>query len=357
MRTAAVVILLAACGPSISTERTTFPDGHLESQYTLQNGQRHGLARTWHSNRALESEGHYVNGKREGTFFYYHDDGTFSYQALFIRDEQVWRSMNRNDVPDRQAIVDEKFSRPPDPTFSTATPIAYFTGLDRTAGQDRVGAQVGVGGPGDSSFGASRHLEAFGLYTPGAFGGYAQVAYTTLDSDIGGVGSPVVIEGGSRYRRDVPDVGVVTARLGVLGNLGDRGSDSFIAAAAGSFHRPADAVASANADVAIRTSASIVHTTPLFVIQADLGVDGVFGQPSSTFDALGRLNLGLGFGAPWALAGVELTNTVVLSDVGRRMHGIGVGGAFRVGKVSVHGLVSRVYNSDTCLNLVVSHEL
>jgi hypothetical protein len=111
------------------------------------------------------------------------------------------------------------------------------------------------------------------------------------------------------------------------------------------------------ATLVVRTSASIVHTTSLFVVQADLGLDSAFGTDSSAFDPIGRLNIGAGVGAPWAFAAVELVNTMMLTDTGRRLHAIGIGGAFRVGQVLVHGIVSRVYAQDTLLNLAVSHDL
>jgi hypothetical protein len=355
MKRAIALALIAACGSGgASTQRTTFSNGRMHEQYAMRNGKRHGPAATWYANGSVESRGTYVQDKREGTFRFFTEDGEFEYQALYVQDEVVWRSTDPNATPDRRAIVSERTERIKKALVSKP-PVAYFTSLDRMASLDRVAVQVGLGGPGERSLGDARRMEVFGMYREGAFGGYAQFSRSTLTTMSTTLDSHSM-EAGGLFRRAVPVVGDVTSRAGLLVPLGDT-DGSFLAGTAGSFQRPTDAAAASTSALVLRTSASTSRTARRLVVQADAGVDWLFGGSASAFDAIGRFNVGAGFGAPWALLSVELTNTMLLSEPGRRLHGVGIGGTFRYQKVSASGLFSRVFSGDTSLTLTVGYEL
>jgi|GEM_PF-1637203 len=64
-------------GPDENRAQTTyFASGKLESRVEIQDGKRHGRAERWYSNGNRMSDGHYVNGRMEGEWFFWNPDGT-----------------------------------------------------------------------------------------------------------------------------------------------------------------------------------------------------------------------------------------------------------------------------------------
>jgi antitoxin component YwqK of YwqJK toxin-antitoxin module len=55
---------------------TFYDDGSPRSLATLEQGDLHGPARTWHRSGALASEGDYEHGRRQGPWRFWSEDGS-----------------------------------------------------------------------------------------------------------------------------------------------------------------------------------------------------------------------------------------------------------------------------------------
>ncbi len=66
-----------------------FENGHLKSEYTYVDGRPDGDVLHNHPNGRKESEGRVVNGEREGTWRYFNEDGSLHLQAVFRSGEMV----------------------------------------------------------------------------------------------------------------------------------------------------------------------------------------------------------------------------------------------------------------------------
>ena len=361
MRGAAIaVVSLIACRPPPTVETTRYRDGRTSEEITMRNGVRHGPARTWHPNGKLASQGNYVLGKREGRFYFYTPDAKLEYQALFIRDEEVWRSTDPAATPDRAAISSERTKRIDEEHVATKAmlPIPWFATIDRTTELDRVGAQIGFGGPAALSFGSVRRLEVFGNYATDRIGAYGQYSQTSLETmsgvDFSGKRS---LELGATLHLPLVPVGTTTARLGIAVPLGSDDGQGFVASTAGSFQRPADASASIPSAVVARASASWTHVIKRFVFQGDVGADALLGGEPRAFDTLARMNLGLGFGARSRMLTLEVSNTVPVLDVDRWLLGVSLGGGWRISGVWASLALTHTVFGDTTLTTAVGYEL
>jgi hypothetical protein len=361
-----VLTLLVACVPpgASGLRQNRYDDGKLQEEYTLRNGARHGKARTWHRTGRTESEGNYVADKREGRFVYYNDRGEFEYQVLYMRDAEVWRSTDPNAKPDVRGTTtarQEQIKATPIP--ETAKPIPWFASLDRTTSLTRVGAQLGVGAPAGLDFGSAKRIEAFANFVVGEWGAYGQFSQTSLQAmsvsfpDERTLAGRQTFELGATHALPLDRWGTTTARLGVLLPVGNDSSDGFVAGTAGAFQRPADAAGSVPSTTAVRTSTSLTRTMNRFVLQADAGFDWLLGGEPTALDVLARANLGVGFGSRTAIVAVELSNTMALTDLDRRLHAAGLSGGAHVAGFWFSGLLSYCINGGAAFTAGVGHEL
>lgn len=356
------ITLVAACATARGPKRTDYPDGTYE-EYTLVDGKRQGKTRLWHSNGRLASEGNYAAGKREGTFVYFTENGDFAYQALFLRDEEVWRSSDRDARPDvRKLTLERQETAEHTPIPTRALPVPWFVSVDRTTSLDRAGMQLGFGQAAGLPFGSAKRFDLFGTFSLGELGAYGQFSQTSLtsmeelslDRTLSGRRT---LEGGATYHLPFHRFGDYRARAGLLVPVSNDDNEGFLAASAGAFQRPADAAASVPSTVALRTSTSLVHTTKRFVLQGDGGLDWLLGGEPRPVDVLARANLGLGFGSRTAILSVELSNTVSLTDLDRRLHSVGFGGGASIAGMWLSGLLSYCVSGGTAFTTAVGYEL
>ena len=166
-------------------------------------GLPNGRGRAWYPNGKLASDGTYQDGARHGQFWLYNDDGTFAAQALYVDNDEVWRSTDERQHPPEEPSKRFVLATRPPPTEATVVdtspetplekyraPRPYFSTLDCTTAPARAGAQVGIGGATDLGFGAATRLDVFGHYRVGAYGVFAQLSETRLalgnDMTLGG---------------------------------------------------------------------------------------------------------------------------------------------------------------------------
>lgn len=369
--------VLAACGAAAkpSTQMFKYPDGGPHYEYQMLNGLPHGTGRVWHPNGELSSQGEYVNGVKHGEFTFYDDNGDFQHKALFWKNVEVWRSSVADDQPPKQLIDGlSAFSgtdaprlgenMPTEETTSPAfkisrdPPAPYFATLDRTTALNRVGLQFGFGAAEDMSFGSVTRLELFGNYRISQLGVYGQLSQTQFEAAPGmSLSGRRTLEAGGTYHHELANVGMLTARAGVLAPIGNDTTDGFIATSAGASQRPTDAATSFPATAAIRTGASLTRMGRSLVVQADGGVDWLLGGPNASLDALVRANGAIGYGIRSALASVELTNTVRVSEPTRRIHALGFAGTFWLNRMWVTAAWSATLDGATALTGALGYEL
>jgi hypothetical protein len=355
-----IALLVGACAAQPSRQQTQYADGRPHEAYAMRNGVRHGTARVWHAEGPLASEGRYVNGKREGRFVYFDTRGAFSHQIVYVQDEAVWRSDDPDVKPDVRRLSAEYQQRIRATLAPTKAmlPLPWFSSLDRTTSLARVGAELGVGGPSSLAFGSARRLDLFGNYTRRELGGYVQFSQTSLESMSGDTFSGRrTLEGGGTYQLPFKRYGTPTARLGILVPVGNDNTEGFLAGTAGAFQRPADAAASVPSTVAVRSSANFTRVGKRFVFQGDAGIDMLLGGEPSSFDALARANIAVGFGSRSALISAEVTNTLAVSDLDRRLHAFGLGGGARVQRFWLTGLLSYCVSGGIAATASVGYEL
>ncbi len=359
--------LLIACAPpgASGLRQDRYGDGKLREEYRLHDGRRHGKAQSWHPTGRTESEGQYVAGRREGLFYFYDEDGKFAYQVMYVRDEEVWRSSDRQAKPDVSAVMAarQKLVKP-EPVLEREKPIPWFASLDRTTALTRVGVGLGVGAPAGLGFGAAKRFEAYANIALDdlGFGVYGQLSQTSLQAR--SLSFPERMYSGRRTldvggtRRLPVDLGdTTTARLGMILPLANDTSDGFVAGTTGAFQRPADAAVSVPSTVTLRTSASLTRRHKRFVVQADAGFDWLLGGEPSAFDALGRLNFGVGFGSRTSILTVEVSNTAALSDAERRLHAAGIGGAIQYSGFWLSGILSYCIDGGVAFTTAVGNEM
>jgi hypothetical protein len=357
---AAWFVCAAGCGGTTIVHQTRYPDGKTHEIFTTQDDKRSGKERVWHPNGAMASEGTYVAGKREGTFVFYNEDRSFDHQVFYLHDEEVWTSRDPKAVPDlpeetRKVSETLASAQRPSPAW---IPPPWFSGLDRTTSLNRAGMQYGVGGPGTLAFGSARRFDVFGNYMHRDVGGYGQFSTASLETMSGvTLSGRQTLELGATYRLPSTRLGLGTARLGVLAPVAHNDGNGFLATTAADFQRPSDAVSSVPSSLAIRTSTSLTRSMNRLVVQADAGIDWMLGGEPAALDALARLNLGLGFGSRAAVLQVELTNTLSISHVDRRLHGVGFGGGVGVVGVWLSGMVTYCVSNDVAITAAVGYAL
>lgn len=367
VRVAWVVLVIAACTPApvTSTRRVAYPDGKPHYEYELRDGIPHGPGRSWHANGERHAEGVWVNGVKHGDFTVFDERGAFAYNAHFFKGLEVWRSTDRAATPPPELLArltastdtppqrGENFdpARPREPAISFEPPAPYFASMDRTTSISRIGMQVGVGDTTDLDLGAVRRYELFANYKLSELGVYGQVSQTTLTTEDTTLPGRRTLELGATYQ-----VASVSLRSGLLVGVGNETSDGYIASSAGAQQRPADAIASFPSSVALRTGGSFTRVSKPIVIQVDAGIDWILGGPAAV-DGLLRANGAIGVGVRSFLIGIELTNTIRVSDSDRRVHAAGLGGTFWMKHAWLNVLLSRSLDGSTVITGAVGYEL
>jgi hypothetical protein len=328
---------LLGCGSIVSSrasvDRVTYPTGRTRFEFALRDGIPNGPGKGWHRNGALASEGTYKDGARHGQFTFYSVDGAFVAQALYVDNVERWRSENKLEQPPSQHLNALAQAEPSETMFVDAdsewgdvrAPRPYFSTLDRTSGPARAGAQLGVGSSGDLGFGAATRLDVFGHYRFDRYGVFAQMSETRLSvTDEMTLAGRLTTTLAGTYQRTLPfaTLSVSGGFIAPLGNVDPAGT---VASAAGAEQRPSDAVFAIPAPFALRSAASLTTTRGSLVLQADAGVDLPLGADQHMVDALGRANLGIGFGTSSTMLSAELDSTLRLSD-SRTFHSIALGG-------------------------------
>lgn len=370
-------LLLGACGVTGAmsgreTSRVAYPNGLARFEFELRDGLPNGRGRAWYPNGALQSEGTYQDGARNGRFWFFTEDGELAYQAMFFNNSEVWRSSSPTEAPPAEwAAQLPDLSRPaqraatrvePDaePRWARLdrTPQPYFSNLDRTSSLARLGLQVGVGDGTEVDFGSVIRLDAFLHYRFAKFGVYAQVSQSRLElpsgMDLSGHGS---FELGGTYPRRLGTLGELSTRLGVLVPTGKDDSGTFLASAAGAAQRPADAAASIPSALAVRTGTSFTRTRDRLVLQVDAGIDWLLSTDERGFDALARINGGIGFGSRTGIVTFELDNSIRLGDPSKRLHALGLGGTVSLSRFWLSGCLSIAQTGDTSFSTSVGHDL
>ena len=337
MRTALVIMLAcsgAAAAPSIY--RAEYPDGNARFELELHGGLPNGPGRGWHRNGKLAFEGSYLDGARHGRFRLFDEAGAFVAQAIFVNNQEVWRSTDANERPPaewmeglrmtgrRGLMVDDAVDD--GEAGARRAPRPYFSTLDRTAGPARAGAQLGVSDAEVLDFGAAMRVDVFGHYRFGAYGAYAQVSQTRLSipEDMTLSGRQTLVLAGT-YDRALA-FARLSATGGIITPLGNTGTEGFFASSAGSRQRPSDVALSIPAPFGVRSAASLTVTRGLFVVQADTGIDWMLGAAGRGFDPLAHANLGVGLGTRSTLITAEISNLMRLGSGSEHLHSIALGG-------------------------------
>jgi hypothetical protein len=345
-------ITIAACSPAEVTRRVHYPDGSLRWEYQTRNGVPHGVTRTFHPNKTLASEGHYVMGVKQGRFTRFDERGQVVRDVLYEDDVIVWSKPDHRSSPGMSAV--NGLAGDAGPSFAALfdgelTPRPYFASIDRTTSLTRFGVQLGFSGDSDLGFGASRRGEVFANYRLPAYGVYAQLAGSMLEGDAGDRSTGRrTLELGATYDYPVYS-GNLTPRLGLLVPVGGDDVGGFAPAAASSFQRPTDAAAATTSTVAIRTGASWTRSQTRLVMQADAGIDWLAGGAGAPIDALARANAAIGYGSQNAMLSLEASNTIRVSDPFDRIHALGVGGTIWLRGYWLTALVSRTTESHTAV--------
>lgn len=341
---ALTALVLAGCGgviaPRVPVERVAYPNGKARFEFELRNGIPNGRGRAWHPSGKLASDGTYLDGARHGRFWLYNEDGTFAAQAFYVDNIEVWRSMNeREQLPDEWAtyIVVPAHEAPSEATYVDTdsetswdeyrnAPRPYFSMLDRTTAPARAGAQVGVSNAKDLDFGAAKRLDVFGHYRIGRYGIFAQLSETRLavQNDMTFGGRRTAILAGTHHL--ALGSATLSTNGGFIVPIGNADPAGSVASYAGAEQRPADAAGAIPAPFAVRSGVNVTTSRGPLLVQLDAGIDWLLGGDQHGFAALGRANVGVGFGSRSTMLTAELDNAVGLAGPRARFHALALGG-------------------------------
>jgi hypothetical protein len=350
----------ASFGPRSAIDRVAYPNGKARFEFELRGGFPNGRGRAWYPNGKLASDGAYVDGARHGRFWLYNEDGTFASQAFYVDNEEVWRSTDEHEqppvewskgvvLPARPAASDATLVEAgPDTSWeaSRTAPRPYFSTLDRTTAPARAGAQLGVSDTKDFDFGAATRLDLFGHYRIGRYGVFAQLSETLLavPNGMSLAGRRMAIVAGTYHYAIGP--ATVSANGGIIAPLGNTDAAGSVASYAGAQQRPADAAFAIPAPFGVRSGASLTASRGHFLVQADAGIDWLLGADQHRFDALGRANVGVGFGTRSTMLTAELDNALSLSGQ-QRLHALAFGGTVLYSTVWISASLVFSYDGTT----------
>ena len=345
--------LVACARPHAGTHRVAYPGGNPHFEYDTVDGVPNGRGRVWYPSGELRSEGPYVDGVKHGEFTFYTEDGALDYRAIFVNDQEVWRASDARAVPPRDLVARvEAAPRTKDEglqllRFSTRPPAPYFGMLDRTTSLDRAGLAIG--------FGEAHAIrsELFANHQFSSFGIYGQFSQTEAKSELDmTVSGRRTLEAGATYLAS----DMISLRAGLLVPIGNDDTGGFVASSLGAFQRPTDAATSVPSTVAVRTGTSVLKRWSYLVAQADAGVDWLFGGQRS-FDALLRVNAGVGAGVRSLLFTVELSNAIRASDPAQRIDAIGIATTYWVDRIWLAAVVSTTFDGHRSVTGALGYEL
>jgi hypothetical protein len=327
MRAVLALALIGCATPQLGAgvDRVAYPDGKARFEFELRDGLPNGRGRSWYANGKLASDGTYRDGGREGRFWFYDDTGAFVGQGFYVDNAEVWHSADEHELPPAQWTKGAALAARAAPTDATSVDVEvepdvpwapdkhlrpYFSTMDRTTAPARAGAQLGVGEAKDLGFGATTRFDVFGHYRIGTYGLFAQLTETRLalpgDMTLGGRRTATVA--GTYHRRLGP--GTLSTTGGLLASVGNADAPGLVASAAGIDLRATDAAFAMPAPFGVRSGASYVAARGPFLVQADAGIDWLFGGDEHGFDPLGHANLGIGFGSHTTMVTAELANAL-----------------------------------------------
>ncbi|NVB77636.1 MAG: hypothetical protein HOV81_04515 [Kofleriaceae bacterium] len=378
MRTNLFLLLfgVAACASTSPKPPTNVhSNGQVRWEYKMVNGVPHGPGHVYYADGTLKSEGEYVNGVKHGLFKFYRPDGELEQQTYFYKNVAVWKSTDPNAEPPDELIsgltafsgeppkIGDELGVKGDPNapssfrLSYDAPEPYFSSLDRTAGPNRLGVQFGAGTAGERPFGSVTRYEVFGSYRFADFGAYGSFAQSQFEVEPNmRLSGRQTLELGGTYQRPVA-LGPLSVRGGILFPISSDDADGYLASTAGAMQRATDAAQSFPSTVAVRTSASITHKRQRLVLQGDGGIDWLLGGPNSSLDALARLNAGVGLGFRSLMVGVEVANTLRMSEPSRHIHVMGVSGTFWINHMWVTGFAASSLDGETSVTGALGYEL
>ena len=84
----------------------------------------------------------------------------------------------------------------------------------------------------------------------------------------------------------------------------------------------------------MRSGASLTASRGPLLVQADAGIDWLLGGDEHGFDALGRANIGIGFGSRSTMLTAELDNVLLMSSQ-QQFHTLALGGTIAISTVWV----------------------
>ncbi|HEY4059052.1 MAG TPA: hypothetical protein VGM39_20695 [Kofleriaceae bacterium] len=369
---AALVLVLTIAGLAhADTAIYAYPNGYKRFEFELRDGLPNGRGRAWYANGKLELVGTYVNGGRNGRFWFFTEDGAFDHQSVYFDNREVWSSSLENAEPPAQWM--SHVANGPRPTREDATlvaaasipewaresvtPLPYFSNLDRTTSLARAGVQVGLGDENSFGFGAVKRLDAFANYRFTKFGAYGQFSETQVQVNGMTVNGRRSGEVGGTYLHGLSRVGELSTRVGFLFPMGNDTDTGFVASSAGAAQRATDAAMSVPSSSALRMGTSFVRIDERLVIQADAGVDWLFGSDQRALDAMLRANIGLGLGNRKAIVTIEIDNAMLASDLGHDLHSIALGGTVTHARFWVSTCLSLAHTGATSLNTSVGYDL
>lgn len=364
----AVLLLLAACvAPRAGVQRANYADGKPHFEYEVRDGVPNGTGRVWYPNGELKSEGPYVNGFKHGRFRFYTETGDFEKQVLFWKDADVWSSTSPGAQPSEdlehglEAYAGTELKRTlPEPEerplhafelSSDPTPAPYFATLDRATPLSRFGIAI--------SAGTLSRMEVFGNYLIdqhyGVYGDLQQANLATT-GDMTISGRRTIEVGGSRTF-ELANIGTLTPHAGLLAPVGNDNENGYIASSANALIRPSDAAASFPSSAALRTGATFIRRGRYVVVQGDGGLDWIAGGDARPLDALVRGDVGVGLGLRAGIIGLELSNSLRVSDPSRSVEAAAISGTFWFAGAWLTAALSHGFSGSNSLGLAVGYEL
>ena len=76
--------------------RVTYANGKLSREFTIKNGEQHGLSRDWHENGQLAEQGVFKNGRQHGKWSHWNSDGKLLGTDLFENGTGISRQWHAN---------------------------------------------------------------------------------------------------------------------------------------------------------------------------------------------------------------------------------------------------------------------
>ncbi len=353
-----------------AVDRVAYPGGRARFEFELHNDLPNGRGRAWYPNGKLASDGTYQDGARHGRFWLYNEDGTFAAQAVYVNNQEVWRSTNDSEQPPEELSKGFVLQLRPAPSEATLVdtgaelaqdayraPRPYFSILDRTTAPARAGTQVGVGEGNELGFGAATRFDVFGHYRIGSYGVFAQLSETLLavPNQMTLAGRRSAILAGTYHHVFGPaTLSVSGGLIAAIGNTDVAGS---VASYAGAEQRPTDAAVAIAAPFGLRSGASLCASKGQILIQVDTGVDWLFGNDDHGVIALARANVGVGLGTRSRMLTFEFANSLQLSGTQTWFHALALGGTMVFPQVWLTASVALSDSGTTSILGSVGHDL